>query len=90
MHLFGVWLFLRIDYGRSATNPFIRPLIDSLVREIGRLLGEDAGHLRDQITLHRVFGQHPNWGADIAGINAYELSAFRQALESMLALYDLD
>ena len=26
----------------------------------------------------------------VAGINAYELSAFRQALESMLALYDLD
>jgi hypothetical protein len=35
-------------------------------------------------------GQHPNWGADIAAVNSYELSAFRQALESMLALYSLD
>jgi hypothetical protein len=35
-----------------------------------------------------VLGQHPNWGADIAAVSAYELSAFRQSLESMLALYD--
>ncbi len=33
-----------------------------------------------------VPGQHPNWGADIAAVSPYELSAFRQALESMLAL----
>ncbi len=65
-------------------------LMDSLVREIGWLLGRDAGHLRNLITLHRVPRQHPNWGADIAAVSAYELSAFRQALESMLALYDLD
>ncbi len=37
-------------------------LIDSLVRETGRLLGKDAGHLRDKITLHRAFEQDPNWG----------------------------
>jgi hypothetical protein len=61
-------------------------LINSLVREIGRLLGKDASHLLDRITLHRVPGQHPNWGADIAAVSPYELSAFRQALESMLAL----
>jgi hypothetical protein len=69
---------------------FHEALMDSLVREIGRLLGKDAGHLRERITLHRVAGQHPNWGADIGGVSVYELSAFRQALESMLALYDLD
>jgi hypothetical protein len=63
--------------------------VDSLVREIGRLLGKEADHLRDRITLHRVSGQHPNWGADIASVSAYELSAFRQALESMLALHEL-
>jgi hypothetical protein len=65
-------------------------LIDSLVRETGRLLGKDANHLTDKITLHRVADQHPNWRADIGAVSPYELSAFRQALESMLALYELN
>jgi hypothetical protein len=65
-------------------------LIDKLVREIGRLLGKDANHLTDKITLHRVADQHPNWGADIGAVSPYDLSAFRQALESMLALYGLN
>jgi Ser/Thr protein kinase RdoA (MazF antagonist) len=65
-------------------------LVDDLVRETGRLLGKDAAHLRERITLHRAAGRRPNWGADIAAVSAYELSAFRQALESMLALYELD
>jgi hypothetical protein len=65
-------------------------LIENLVREIGRLLGKDATYLTDKITFHRVTGRHPNWGADIGAVSPYELSAFQQALESMLALYDLD
>jgi hypothetical protein len=65
-------------------------LIDKLVREIGRLLGKDANHLTDKITLHRVADPHPNWGADIGAVSPYVLSAFRQALESMLALYELN
>jgi hypothetical protein len=65
-------------------------LIDKLVREIGRLLGKDANHLTDKITLRRVADQHPNWGADIGAVSPYDLSAFRQALESMLALYELN
>jgi hypothetical protein len=62
-------------------------LANNLIHEAGRLLGKDAGYLRDRITLHRVSGQHPNWGADIAAVDAYELPAFRQALESMLARF---
>jgi hypothetical protein len=65
-------------------------LIENLVREIGRLLGKDATYLSDKITFHRVTGRHPNCGADIGAVSPYELSAFRQASESMLALYDLD
>jgi hypothetical protein len=64
-------------------------LIDKLVREIGRLLGKDANHLIDKITLHRVADQHPNC-ADIGAASPYDLNAFRQALESMLALYELN
>jgi len=58
--------------------------------ETGRVLGKDSGDLREKITLHRAVKQHPNRGADIGTDSPYELSAFRQALESMLALYDLD
>ena len=55
-----------------------------------RLLGKDAGHLRDKITLQRAFEQDSNWGADIGAVSPYERGAFRQAVESMLALYELD
>jgi hypothetical protein len=61
-----------------------------LIREIGRLLHRDAYYLAQRIAFIGEPDQRPNWTARIRNVNVRELSAYRQALESMRALYDLD
>jgi hypothetical protein len=61
-----------------------------LIREIGRLLNRDAYYLAQRIAFISEPNQHPNWTAKIRNVTVRELSAYRQALEIMRALYDLD
>lgn len=68
----------------------LKSLRECLIREIGRLLHKDAYYLAQRIAFISEPDQHPNWTAKIRNVNVRELSACRQALESMRALYDLD
>jgi hypothetical protein len=68
----------------------LESLRECLIREIGRLLHRNAYYLAQRIAFISEPDQYPNWTAKIRNVNVRECSAYRQALESMRALYDLD
>jgi hypothetical protein len=64
-------------------------LLEILIDETGRRLGNDANHLLHKITITRKRNV-PNWDAEIAVVGLATNRAFTAALQKMQKLHDYD